>query len=293
MSKILVTGATGHLGKETIEFLLKKGIAPSQILALVRDESKAADLKAKGINLITGDYNNYASLVNAFKGVDKLLFISSSDVPNRTLQHENVVKAAKEAVVNHIIYTSALLTVPVEKSPISFVAQVHQKTEKWISESGLTNTLLKNNLYMDIIPQFIGDKVLETGTIYLPAGNGKTAFTLRSDMAEAAANILTTEGHEGKEYNFTNLETYTYKDVADVISEITGKTINYMSPTAEEFGAVLKNADVSVDMIGAFTAFTLAQAQGNFDITGTDLQNLLGRNPTTITEYLETLYKNS
>ena len=271
MSKILVTGATGHLGKGTIEFLLKKGIEPSQISALVRDESKAGDLKAKGINLIIGDYSDYASLVNAFKGTDKLLFVSSNDVPNRTSQHENVVKAAKEAAVNTVIYTSGLLTVPVEKSPISFVAQAHEQTEAWLSESGLTYTLLRNNLYMDIIPQFIGDKVLETCTIYLPAGDGKTGFTLRSDMAEAAANVLATEWHEGKQYNITNLETYTYQDVADAITEMTGKTISYFSPTTEEFTAVLKNAGVPDEMIGALIGFTLAQAQVDFDISGTEL----------------------
>ncbi|HWV74720.1 MAG TPA: SDR family oxidoreductase, partial [Pseudosphingobacterium sp.] len=243
-------------------------------------------------NLITGDYNDYASLVNAFKGVDKLLFVSSSDVPNRTSQHENVVKAAKEAAVNHIIYTSALLTVPVEKSPISFVAQAHEKTEKWLSESGLTYTLLKNNLYMDIIPQFIGDKVLETGTIYLPAGNGKTAFTLRSDMAEAAAKVLATEGHDGKEYNITNLEAYTYQDVADEISEITGKTISYVSPTPEEFTVVLKNAGVPDEMIGAFAAFALAQAQDEFNVTGNDLFEILGRKPATLKQYLKEIYGN-
>lgn len=290
MSKILITGATGHLGKETISFLLQKGIAAGQISALVRDENKATDLKEKGVNLIVGDYENYASLVTAFTGIDKLLFVSSSDVPNRTPQHKNVVQAATEAGVKHVIYTSALSNVPIEKSVIAFVAEAHTKTEQWLAESGLSYTLLRNNLYMDLVPQFIGDKVVETGTVYLPAGNGKTAFVTRVEMAEAAAVVLTTEGHEGKTYNITNLEAYTYQDVADNLTEITGKKISYVSPTVEEFTQTLKNAGVPEEMIGGFTAFALAQAQDEFNVTGDDLVGLLGRKPTTLRDFLTAIY---
>jgi NAD(P)H dehydrogenase (quinone) len=291
MSKILITGATGHLGKGTIEFLLKKGVEAKQISALVRDEGKADELKELGINLITGDYNNYESLIHAFNGVEKLLFVSSSDVPNRTHQHENVVNAAKQKGVGHIIYTSALNNTTMEKSAIAFVAEAHVKTEEWIKESGLTYTLLRNNLYMDIIPQFIGD-VLQTGTIYLAAGDGKTAFTLRSEMAEAAANVIISSDHEGKSYDITNLQTYTYQDIADEITEISGKKIIYVSPSADEFSATLKNAGVPEEMIGGFTAFAIAQSQNEFNVTGDSLEKILGRKPTTLKEYLTAIYGN-
>lgn len=293
MSKILITGATGHFGKETIKFLLKREVPANQIYALVRNENKASDLKEKGINLISGDYEDYNSLVAAFSGVDKLLFISGSDVVNRTGQHENVVKAAKEANVKHVIYTSSLSTVPVEESEIAFVAEAHVRTEEWLAESGLNYTLFRNNLYMDLVPQFIGEKVLETGVIYLPADNGKSGFVLRSEMAEAAAIVLTSGGHVGKIYNITNLETYSYQDVADSLSEITGKSINYVSPTADEFVEALKNMGVSQEMISGFTAFALAQAANEFNITGRDLAELLGRNPKTLVEYLTEIYGNN
>src|SRR5215217_4037784 len=106
MSKILVTGATGQLGKAAVSELLQK-VDANNISVLVRDPQKAEDLKEKGINVIKGDYNDYASLVAAFKGVNKLYFVSSSDVMKRFAQHQNVVKAAGEAGVGHIIYTSA------------------------------------------------------------------------------------------------------------------------------------------------------------------------------------------
>ena len=293
MSKILVTGATGNFGKATIDFLLQKGIAAGQISAFARDESKATDLKTKGINVIRGNYDDYASLVAAFKGIDKLLFVSGSDVTKRVVQHESVVKAAIEAGVKHVIYTSFERKNETETSPIATVAEAHLKTEKWLKESGLTYTILKNNLYMDLIPVFIGDKVLETGMVYLPAGEGKAGFTLRNDMAEATANILVTSGHEGKIYDITNVETYTYGDVASAIAGITGKAIKYVSPTVEEYIRTLTGAGVPAEYSGMFAGFASAQFEGEFDFAGNELEQLLGRKPTSLRDFLRTIYSSN
>lgn len=115
---ILITGATGNFGKSTIDFLLKKGISSTNIVAMVRDEDKAIDLKNKGIGLRKGDYDHYTSLIDAFKGIEKLLFVSGSDIEKRSTQHQNVVKAAKEAGVKHIVYTSFLGNNETESSPL-------------------------------------------------------------------------------------------------------------------------------------------------------------------------------
>lgn len=289
MSNILITGATGHLGKATISALLNKGVNAAKIAALVRNEKKAQDLKEMGIKILVADYEDYNSLVKAFACVDQLLFISGSDVMNRNQQQQNVVKAAVEAKVKHVIYTSALNRLPIEQSAISFVSQAHVKTEQWLAESGLNYTILQNSLYADVIPQFIGD-VLNTQTIYLPAAQGKTAFVVRTDIAEAAAAVLTSDGHNGKTYKVTNTESYTYQDVADIISDITGKSITYISPTVEDFTATLENAGLPAETIGGFTAFALAQANDEFNVTGTDLEVLLNRKPTNLKEYLIDIY---
>lgn len=285
MSNILITGATGHLGKATISALLNKGVNAVKITALVRNEKKAQDLKEMGIKILVADYEDYNSLVKAFACVDQLLFISGSDVMNRNQQQQNVVKAAVEAKVKHVIYTSALNRLPIEQSAISFVSQAHVKTEQWLAESGLNYTILQNSLYADVIPQFIGD-VLNTQTIYLPAAQGKTAFVVRTDIAEAAAAVLTSDGHNGKTYKITNTESYTYQDVSD----ITGKSITYISPTVEDFTATLENAGLPAETIGGFTAFALAQANDEFNVTGTDLEVLLNRKPTNLKEYLINIY---
>jgi len=155
---ILITGSTGNYGKATIDFLLKKGFSANSISALVRDVTKAEDLKTKGINLKIGDYDNYASLVEAFKGVDKLLLVSGNDVVNRGKQQINAVNAAKEAGVKHIIYTSFVRKNDSETSPIAFIAKSHIETEKQIKASGMAYTILKNNLYLDVLPMFLENK---------------------------------------------------------------------------------------------------------------------------------------
>ncbi len=286
---ILITGATGHFGAATIDSLLKKGISANNIAALVRDEAKAGDLKAKGISILTGDYDNYDSLVNAFKGIDKLLFVSGSDVVNRGQQHDNVVNAAKEAGVGHIIYTSFVRKNETETSPVYIVAKSHLSTEKALKESGLTYTILRNNIYADYIPMFIGQNVTETG-IFFPAGDTPVAFTLRNDMAEAAANILTSEGHANKDYLISNTEAVTFHDIAGIISEASGKEVGYISPDSETFVEVLTKAGLPAEMIGVTAGFAEAFKQGEFSSTETDLETLLGRKPGSVKNFLVGVY---
>lgn len=287
---ILITGATGHFGQAAIDSLLKKGTDPTRIIVLARDAKKTENIKNKGINIRIGDYNDYPSLVAAFKGVDKLLFVSSSDVALRKLQHENVVKAAGEAGIKQIVYTSFERKNESESSPIYFIADSHLTTESLIKDSGINYTILRNNYYMDFIPFFIGEQVLETGTIFLPAGDGKAAVALRSEMAEAAAQVLISEGHMDKEYQLSNTQGYTYGAVAQNISVLTGKKIGYVSPHQEEYRENLQKAGIPEEAIAMLSGFALAQAEGEFDVHTNDLASLLGRKPTTLEDYLLSVY---
>jgi len=290
MSKILITGATGHLGKATVNELIKK-VGVDNVNVLVRDLTKAADLEAKGVNVIKGDYTDYTSLVTAFKGVDKLYFVSSSDVTNRFAQHENVVKAAVEAGVGHILYTSAQRKSEDGSSPIAMVADAHWKTDDLIKQSGLTYTILKHGLYTDILPMFIGDKVIETGTVFLPAGDGKSSYASREDMAAAGAIILTTEGHQNKIYEFGGPVAYSFYDIARIFTELSGKTIQYVSPSAEDYSAQLRSYGVPDQMIQGAATFCVAISQGEFDFPSTQLESILGRKPQTVKEFLKAAYQ--
>jgi len=191
MDKILVTGANGHYGRAALKALLNNGPGKKNIYAMVRDKTKASELKSLGIPVVFGDYEDYNSLLKAFSGMDKLLFVSSSEVKNRIAQHKLVVKAAKNAGVRHIHYTSQQHKSDDRDSPIYFIIKSHLATETAIMNSGMNFTILRNALYMDMLPEFLGEKVMEDG-IFLPAGHGKIAFTLRSEMAETAAVIILT-----------------------------------------------------------------------------------------------------
>mgnify|MGYP003600141030 CR=1 FL=1 len=289
MSKILVTGATGQLGKEVVEHLLSR-TNTSNLAVLVREASKTEGLKTKGIDVRVGSYDDYNSLIKAFNGIDKLYFVSGNDITNRTQQHENVVKAAKEAGIKHVVYTSFMRKNETETSPIAMVAMAHIKTEKWLKESGMKYTILKHNIYMDMLPMFIGETILETGILYLPAGYEKVAFTLRSEMAEVASIILTTESHENKIYDITNDKAVSFSDIALIISEISGKTINYVSPTQKEYIKTLTDAAVPMEYIGMFAGFAEAFKQSEFNQTGNDIEILTGRKPTSVNIFLKKVY---
>ncbi|EHQ24822.1 NAD(P)H dehydrogenase (quinone) [Mucilaginibacter gracilis] len=286
---ILITGATGHFGKSTIDFLLNKGIPSTNIVALVRDEAKAEDLKAKGITIKTGDYHNYDSLTAAFKGIDKLLLVSSSDVVDRTGQHRNVVSAAKEAGVKHILYTSTERKNETASSPIHFVTGSHIETENIIIASGIPYTIFRNNLYLDMVPIFLGQQVLEKG-VFLPTGETRAAFATRDDMAEATANVLITTGHENKDYGISNTENISIPEIVRSLSGIVGKEISYVSPTAEVFVETMTKAGMPEQFVGMFAGFSEAIRQGEFETDKTDLETLLGRKPVSAEEFLQGVY---
>jgi NAD(P)H dehydrogenase (quinone) len=150
MTVIAVTGASGKLGGATIRFLLERKVAPRRIAAVVRDPAKVADLAAQGVEVRRGDYTDPRSLEDAFRGIDKLLFISTNVVgEERMLHHRNVVNAARAAGVRHVVYTSVIKPAPDAKFA---AAPGHFHTEALVRESGLRYTFFRNNLYADLVP---------------------------------------------------------------------------------------------------------------------------------------------
>lgn len=290
MSKIIVTGASGHLGKAVVKELLKK-VDANTVSILTRNIGKVEEFKEAGVNIIQADYNDYGSLVAAFKGGEKLYFVSSSELENRFTQHQNVVKAAVEADTKHIFYTSAQRKSEDGSSPIAFVGDAHWQTDNLIKESGLTYTILKHGLYTDILPMFMGDKVIETKTIFLPAGEGKSSYASRGDLALAGANLLTSDGHENKVYELGGPEAYSFSEIAGMLSELSGKTIQYISPSAEAFSEQLRTYGVPQEMIQGASTFCVAISQGEFDFPSAELEAILGRKPQAVKDFLKAAYQ--
>ena len=291
---ILVTGATGQYGAKAIEHLLNKGVEAPHIAALVREAAKGQQLQDQGIGLRVGDYSDVDSLVPAFQGVDTLLLVSSNDrgaVENRTAHHLNVINAAKAAQVKHLVYTSFITKPAYQDSAIADFLASHAETEQAIKDSGLPYTILQNGIYLEMIPIFAGAQVAETGVILFPAQEGKASWVLREELAEAAAHVLTTAGHENKTYVLTNTESTSFQDIAQDLFASLGKDIRYQSPPVEEFQAILTQAGVPAVYIGMFSMWASAVAQGMMDKEDSTLAAFLGRQPTTTAQFIQQVYK--
>jgi NAD(P)H dehydrogenase (quinone) len=288
---ILVTGATGPLGGAVVKALLTKTDA-ANISILARSEEKAADLKAQGVKVNIGDYTDYASLVAAFKGVDRVYFVSGNDIPNRIPQHENVINAAKEAGVKHVLYTSTARKNETYSSPIFFLEEAHFETENKLKASGLKYTILQHSLYADVIPVFAGDHLLQSNTLAFPAAEGKTTFALREELGEAGANLLLDNSgkYENKSIALTGATGVTWGEVAAAISEITGQQIAYVSPAQDDYIAALNKAGVPEIYVQMLSGFGEAIKQGEFDEVSPELEHILGRKPAPFTDLLKAVY---
>ena len=283
---ILVTGATGQLGKAVIEQLLQKTSA-DQIAALVRDENKAASLLEKGVEVRTGHYDDTNSLDRAMQGIKKVLLISGGDADNGLQQHQHVVDAAKKANVACIAYSSRSMQDP--SSLANDLMTRHFETEDYIKASGLNYVLFRNILYMDTLPVFLGPSVLDSG-IFLPAGQGRVAFALRAEMGEAMANVLAEAPCENHVYDFTGAQAYSFGDVASTLTELSGKTVTYTPVDASAFQSQMKQRGIPEGMIQRIVNFMTDIKNGQEAGVSTDLERILGRKPTSLRDGLKSLF---
>ena len=284
---ILITGATGHLGKAVVNQLLTK-TAASNIAILARDLNKALEYKTKGIEVRIGDFDNPDSLNIAMKGIETVLLVSGSDPVNRLQQHKNVIDAAVKNGVNRIAYTSVTME-NLNTSANLFLMQSHFQTEDYIKESGLNYTFFRNNLYTDTILMFAGENPFETG-IALPTGNGKVGFALRREIGEAIANELLNTTSENKIFEITGSESFSYVDVALELSKLSGKEVIYTNLEAEAYAEILKNIGVPEEYISMFNAFAADIKNNQHSKTTSDLEILLGRKPISFSSALKELY---
>ena len=282
--KIAITGATGQLGQLVIQALLTH-VSADNIVALVRNETKALELKQQNIELRHFDYDSPETLVPALTGIDKLLLISANEIGRRTAQHQAVIEAARNAKVPYIAYTSLLRA---NTSPLG-LAQEHRETEALIQASGLTYTFLRNNWYSE---NYIASAVQNaaSGQLFSAAKDGKISSASRADYAEAAAIVLASTDHDNKTYELAGSENFTKADLAKFMEQASGKKVSHIELSASDLTQGLQRGGLPETLISVIVDADIRTAQGAMYSESKDLEKLIGRKPITIQSQIETLF---
>ncbi|MFJ3618858.1 SDR family oxidoreductase [Streptomyces iakyrus] len=270
---IVVTGATGHLGRHVVEQLLEK-VPAEQITAVVRNAEKAADFADRGVKIALADYNDPASYDNLFSAGDKVLLISGNEFDKgRVQQHKVVIDAAEAAGVALLAYTSAPGTLT------AALADDHRGTEEILLASGVPYALLRNGWYHENYTENLAP-VLEHNAVVAAAGEGKVSSASRADYAAAAVAVLTGEGHENTTYELGGDTSWSFAEYAAELSRQTGKDIAYNAVSPEALTGILTGAGLPEPFAQILAGVDASIEKGELVVSTGDLSRLAGR-PTT------------
>jgi len=267
---IVVTGATGQLGRLVIAALLKT-VPAANIVAAVRSPEKASDLAALGVQVRRADYSDAASLDAALQGAEKILLISSNEIGQRLTQHRAVINAAKRANVKLLTYTSVLRA---DTSALGLAAE-HKQTEQAIKDSGVPATILRNGWYHENYTAGL-PKAVANGAIVGSAGDGRISSAARSDYAEAAAVVLTGSGHAGKIYELAGDGAYTLSELAVETARQSGKPVEYRNIPEADYKAALIGFGLPEVIAVLLSDSDAAAAKGALFDDGKQLSALIG-----------------
>ena len=268
---LAITGASGALGRLILQQLAARRPGET-VVALARSPEKLTGL---GVEARRFDYNDAATLAPALAGVTTLMLVSSSEVGRREAQHRAVIAAAQDAGVGHIVYTSLLHA---DRSTLSLAAE-HLATEAALKDSGLPHTILRNGWYTENYMASV-PAALTHGAFIGSAGEGRISSAARLDYAEAAAVVLTGDGHQGKVYELAGDEAYTLADLASELSRQSGRTIPYIDMPEADYAGALTGAGLPAALAEAFASYDAKAAGGALFDDGRELSRLIGR-PTT------------
>ena len=272
---VLVTAASGHLGRLVLDSLLARGVPAADIRAGARTPGSLAGYADRGVDVVQLDYNDPASAAAAVKGVDRVLLISGSEVGRRVEQHRRVIDAARAAGVQHLIYTSA----PKANDTTLVLAPEHRATEELVRTSGIPFTVLRNNWYTENYAQDLAT-ARATGTLVTSAGDGRVASAARADYAEAAAVVLTQDGHQGQVYELGGDDAWDFDTLAAAFTEVLDRPVEVRQVSTEEHVAILEQAGLDVGTAGFVASLDANIRDGELAATDGTLARLIGR-PTT------------
>lgn len=278
MTKIAITGVTGHLGGFVAKELSEAGVVACH---LARSPERAPILAGATVKKCSYEYSDEA--IAALSGIDVLFMISAKENPERLQQHLAFIDAAKAAGVKHIVYTSFYNASP---NSTFTLARDHAATEQYIKEKGLTYTFLRDNFYID----FFVDMACQYGEIKGPAGNGKVSAVVRSDVANVAVEILKNpEKWANQTLNMTGPEELTLSEMAEQISHSLGKTVTYVEETVEEAYESRKIWQAEQWEYDSWVSTYTAIAKGEQAGLSDDIERVLGKESTSLAKYLRDL----
>jgi NAD(P)H dehydrogenase (quinone) len=280
---LLVTGASGHLGRRVVELLLDGKVG--RVIAGTRDPAKVADLAAKGAEVRVIDFDKPETLAEGLKGVDRLLLVSTDSLLTRTEQQVRLVEAAAKAGVKHVVYTSAPAPRPSAKS---VVADSHYWTEQALAASTLPGwTVLRNNIYAEII--LIGlANALKSGQLYTATGKAGRNYVTREDCAAVAAAALASDFGGKRVLDVTGPAPVTQDEIAALASAIAGKTVTHVPLPPDALRQGMIGAGLPDFYADALVAFDVNAAEGYHAIATPTVKDLAGREPTSVKIFLET-----
>jgi len=282
---IALTGASGHLGRLVLQSLLER-VPATSLIAIARRPEALQDFAALGVQVRQGDYERPETLGAAFKGVEKLLLISSSEVGRRAPQHRNAIDAARLAGVKLLAYTSVLHA---DASPLGLAGE-HRDTETYLRASGLPFVLLRNGWYTENYAASI-PSALQHGVFLGSAGQGRIASAARADFAAAAAAVLLQPGQAGRVYELAGDAAYTLTEFAAELSRQTGKVVSYQDLPEAEFKAVLVGAGLPEGLAGLLADSDAGAARGALLDEARQLSQLIGHPTTPLASVVATALK--
>ncbi|WP_269858130.1 SDR family oxidoreductase [Streptomyces sp. RPT161] len=272
---IVVTGASGQLGRLAVEALLDRGVPASDIVATGRDIDRIKEFADRGVVVRRADFADPDSLTAAFEGADKLLLVSTTTVDERVANHRRAIDAAVAAGASLVAYTSMSHA----DTATTILASTHRATEEYLRERGVPSVLLRNSWYLENYMDQL-QLVLRNEAVVGAAGRGRISAAARADYAEAAAVVLTTEGHVGAVYELGGDEAFTLTELATAISAAAGKQISYTDLPADEFARALTDAGLPADLAHVLADADLGMSRDELFTGSGDLSRLIGR-PTT------------
>ena len=278
---IIVTGAAGHLGRLTAEALLDR-IAPEHLVLVTRHPKGLREFAARGVDVRYGDFDDTATLSAAFAGGERMLLISTDSLGRRIRQHRTAIDAAVEAGVHHVMFTSHVNPMG---NPIGSFATELGDTEVILQRSGVAWTVLRFGSFAELQLRPAATAV-QNGRLITNGGDGRIVPVSRRDCAEAAAVVLTTDGHSGTTYDITGPEAMTPRDLAELYAELSGKPVEFVSLDDWRFTLTLMGVGTPWQPARAIAAFGRAIREGWFDVVDPAFERLTGHAPTRLRDVL-------